>query len=133
MSDLAGIVTTIVAVAALVLSIVNYIEARETRIRWRVDRIIRPDGASNAVILVNESQKFAAEVLSISDPDALDETNRIRVDAHFPLNIEPGNGIELTAWQFLGDVRTRISVTWRQRREGSKWTRPIRRTVVLYR
>ena len=72
-SSIATAAAALVAVAALVLSIVNYVQARETRVSWRVEREVSKNGVAYEVRLINESRRFAAVVQSVGDPVPVSE------------------------------------------------------------
>jgi hypothetical protein len=126
-----NIVSLSIASGALVLSVINYLEARETRVKWRVDR----DGNKSVVRLFNESHRFTAVVQSITDPDAVNEDSPPQTylaNVSLPVTVEPGNWVSIVVSHYLGKPEPRIRIVWRQRRANGKWVRPYDREITLF-
>jgi hypothetical protein len=131
MLTVADIVAAAIAAAALVLGIVNYVEAREPRVLWSLE----PDTTDEhglAVRLVNSGRRFAAVVEHIEDPDEDGKPSALVQPTPLPVTIEPGNGFRFILWQYDGRPHARVTVTWRQRRANGRWVRPVRRKITLY-
>lgn len=132
-----SVVGLVVAVAAFVLSVINYVEARETRVAWRIERHGGDDRQTLEVRLVNESRRFAAVVMSVDDPHpaAQDpENGSISTEASlFPATVEPGNWITVSVWQYHDRPQQQLRIRWRQRRATGRWVRPVVHEIVLFR
>lgn len=131
MLTVADIATIVIAAAALVLGIINYIEAREPRVLWTLEPD-ETDPHGLDVRLTNVGKRFAAVVEKLEDPDATDKTNALVEGYDLPVIIEPGNGIRFALWQFDGRPPVRVTITWRQRRANGWWVRPVRRRITLF-
>lgn len=114
-SVVAGIGTgaaALVAIAALVLSIVNYVQARETRIIWMVE----PGHDENSYRIKNTSRRLIAHVTKVTDgySGTGKDATAIYLMPGLPMEIEPQNWIPISIHQFLNRDRNRITVEWRQ-------------------
>lgn len=129
LQSLGTLAAAIVAFAALVLSIVNFVLAYEPRVRWSVESVL--DKHNYLIRIRNESQRWVAHVTEIVDADTF-ETTSVRNRVALPADIEPGNWLPVTAIQYPTRPPIRVTIQWRQRKLGRRWTRPVTRTATLF-
>lgn len=124
LSAIAGVVGGVVAVAALVLSIVNYVQARETRVIWAVEA-----GHNDSSYRIrNTSARLTAFVITVNDGYFGEVTGRgdsaIYALPALPIVIEPQNWIPISAHQILNRERLRITIEWHHQRDAESPPRP---------
>ena len=120
-----------IAIPALVLSIINFVSAREPRVRWKMISDT-PGEFNQSLRIVNSSRRWTAHVTSLegfqgsAQFEATDE-HGFYPSVVLPVDIEPGNWIHAQGMQFDGRERLMVKIEWRQRRFGK--TR-LRRRVL---
>ena len=128
-----GVAATVIAGGALVLSIVNYVQARETDVMWRLDHVMA-DPVDGRARLVNTSTRLSGAIIAIEDPDDSEGKNRIDTEGlTFPAEVLPGNSVRLFVWQYLDGVATRVRITWTQPRRLMRWRKARQLSVILFR
>jgi hypothetical protein len=122
----------LIAAAALVLSIVNFVQASERRILWKVEDLQRENGISR-VRLINTSQRWAAFVVTIDHSNLMVNAQpALHEVPELPEEIEPGNWLPIAFFESAGERPVRIRILWRQRRLGREKTRTKLRSAELF-
>jgi hypothetical protein len=128
----APIAAVLVAVAAFVLSIVNFVQAGERRVLWQVQDQHRGSGLSQ-VRLVNTSQRWAAYVVLIDHANLIVNAQAALQELPpLPEEIEPGNWLPISFFEYAGARPIRIRIIWRQRRLGRESTQRKLRSAELF-
>lgn len=114
-SSIAAWAGTALALGALVLSTVNFVQARETAIVWRV---VPPDVGSNLYRFQNSSPRKRALVIGFEVP-----AGGISNPPPMPMKVEPGNWVALIGHNLVNE-RLAVTLKWRQQSLG-RWRRKV--------
>lgn len=113
-----AMLSALIAIPALALSIINYRESHDPRVRWTVEKSSGPSTEYQWRI-VNSSKRWSAHVTSVIDPDYLEDPG-IQLKIALPADIEPGNWVTVQADHYLSRHRNKARITWRQQKHGSQ-------------
>ena len=111
MTDGWVVFTGLLAAAGFVLSVVNFIQAQDGRIVWKVESL----GDGTYYRIVNTSRRTVAKVSSVTDPSDGVAGDFLHTNA-YPAEVEPQNWLSVTAMQYENGGGLKLDVVWRQRR-----------------